>query len=159
MVNGVSNYNLGYYNQKINKNKVNEGLNNSEYKNVSNIAFKANPAQMVKNAGTKTSIQFPKKILAFLVGVLGISTASKMSKTKSPDKLATYEAKYPELGKVLNDYDVWTDPRDIDHKTEHYSKEAKLIVYETFEKNPQEAYTLANKKIDDHNVAQFFPDT
>ena len=104
-------------NQKINKNKVNEGLNNSEYKNVSNIAFKANPAQMVKNAGTRTSIQFPKKILAFLVGMLGISTASKMSKTTSSDKLATYEAKYPELGKVLNDYDVWTDPRDIDHKT------------------------------------------
>lgn len=123
----------------------------------SSIAFKAKPTQVLRNAGTKTKsavANFPKKIVAFLAGALGIGVAVKASEAKTKtfddilkqtDKLTIFNAKYPELSKVLNDYDIWTDPRDIDHEKPHYSKAAKLAIYESFEQNPQAAYILAKK--------------
>lgn len=167
MVNGVSGYSYGYYNK--NYNKVNKGLNDGSCETASSIAFKgggscettssiafkANATQVVKNTTTKNASalkKFPKKVLALIAGALGLGVAQKQKETKTienvqfkeVDKLTEYKTKYPELAEALSGYDVFPTKYN-DMEKPHYSRVAKLAIFETFEKDPQKAYDLAQK--------------
>lgn len=128
-------------------------LKNSGAETTSSIAFRANPTRMVKNVGAKSAVtSLPKKIVAFLAGALGIGVAAKASeaktldsvKFKEVDKLTKYKEKYPELAKALDGYDTYeTQYNEVE--IPHYSYVGKLAIFETFEKDPQKAYNLAQR--------------
>lgn len=161
MVNGVSGYSYGYYNK--NYNKVNKGLNDGSCETASSIAFKgggscettssiafkANATQVVKNTTTKNASalkKFPKKVLALIAGALGLGVAQKLTKSTQQDKLKMYEAKYPELMKVLNDSDDCYDrDGDVCGFDPHYTDASKIAIFELFEKDPKQAYVLATR--------------
>lgn len=145
MVHSINGYNYGYYN------KVNNGLNNNSRRvtniklredgaeTTSSVAFKGNSMQAVKNTGVKNT----KKLLGVLAGMLGIGVATKAVQNEQVNKLSEYREKYPELSKVLDAYSVFSDGRDDYFKADHYSIPAKEAIFETYERNPEEAYKLA----------------
>ena len=171
-MNSISNHNYAYYSK--NYNMMNKSLNCNLYKTTPSVTFKANSTNVVKNVGTKSTVtKFPKKVLAFFAGILGIGTASKMSQAKTlenvqvetleeenntlknipvekEDKLTEYKTKYPEIAKILDGYDMVSTQNNDPNIGEfimkpHYSDVAKLAIFETFEQEPQKAYNLAQK--------------
>lgn len=171
-MNSISNHNYAYYSK--NYNMMNKSLNCKLYKTTPSVMFKANSTNVVKSVRTKSVItKFPKKVLAFFAGILGIGTASKISETKNlenmqsktlekesntlenipvekVDKLTEYKTKYPEIAKCLDGYDMVSTQKHDPNIGEftmkpHYSDVAKLAIFETFEQDSQKAYNLAQK--------------
>jgi len=171
-MNSISNHNYAYYSKNYNMN--NKSLNCNLYKTTPSVTFKANSTNVVKSVRTESVItKFPKKVLAFFAGILGIGTASKMSQAKTlenvqvetleeenntlknipvekEDKLTEYKTKYPEIAKILDGYDMVSTQNNDPNIGEfimkpHYSDVAKLAIFETFEQEPQKAYNLAQK--------------
>lgn len=171
-MNSISNHNYAYYSKNYNMN--NKSLNCSSYKTIPSITFKASSTYVVKNVVTKSTVtKFPKKVLTFFAGILGIGTASKISETKNlenmqaktlekesntlenipvekVDKLTEYKTKYPEIAKCLDSYDMVSTQNNDPNIGEfmmnpHYSDIAKLAIFETFEQDSQKAYNLAQK--------------
>lgn len=123
---------------KLSKNNNKNTIKGSDV--FSEVSFKSNRAKdVIKYTQRKVLL---KSALLSIAGFFGISVANKPVSTQ--DKIKNYNEKYPELVSLLNEEETVED-LDFQQAIPLYTDKAKIVILETFEKNPKLAYELTKK--------------
>lgn len=141
---GVSNYYSAQI-KKQNNNKINLAQSSA------NISFKSNPtAKVASVVSKKATSQTLKGLFLTLVGLIGLGSAKGVSNYNpyhaqvNENLLKKYRTKYPELMEYLDNVG-YSYGRDDEHWESAFNDKTKVLIVKAYEKDPQEAYTLAKK--------------